>query len=725
MAEERILTPEEIDELNAAAAREGTEQEGDEDAANLAYAKDNLGYTYTPPAEVVPDTTTDEVVDDTGDTAGDIYGGVIDEETEDERLLREQRERSGAEAKTASEGVVDEAKIREETMKRFQTEIDSLNEIYAEKKREESVRGLGRVGSSTAIQARRGLIGSTFGAAQRGKVDKLNVQAQDAIQAEKGYKMSLIQGRIRDAIAKEVTGKTAARKAGGDEYIKYLSGQVERAEARANEAIANMLVIEAESGEGATEEDLALIAEALGMSIDQLKRMYGAKKAEADALEAQATADQDQQDIENRQVLKPGEILLDEEGKEIFTAPEAPDSLDPKDQIFSDDRGTWKWQNNAWVLTNPKTPDDKDLNIVKVNGVDYIVGEDGKLTAPKVPVNAGMLEEAKQVVSRISPLLVIDDGLDVGVGPNPLARYSPAEWFNSKKGNFVASVEQVISDESLNSLIAAKARGATFGALSDTEMAILTAAATKIGSWRVHEDGDPTKKVIGYKTTQAEFLKELNVLKEKADSVISLSEQEQAEITSTVGTTASPAQLVDSYYDANPDKQEKIDELAETYTDEEISQIMGISLASPGDESPFSNVGSDTKLATNWLGNYGQITGYGSPYWKHGLDIDVAIGDPIYSPVAGKVVQASDKGDGFGIRVGIKTAKGNIVYLAHNSAADVKVGDTINMNDLIAKGGNTGNTIPGKGGDGSHIDLTVKKPDGSYYTPREIKTLLA
>ena len=93
--------------------------------------------------------------------------------------------------------------------------------------------------------------------------------------------------------------------------------------------------------------------------------------------------------------------------------------------------------------------------------------------------------------------------------------------------------------------------------------------------------------------------------------------------------------------------------------------------------------------------------------------------------VAGTVVQAGDKGDGFGIRVGIRTAKGNIVYLSHNDAVNVKVGDTISPNQLIAKGGNTGKTIKGPGGDGSHIDLTVQKPDGSYYTAQEIKSILA
>ena len=71
------------------------------------------------------------------------------------------------------------------------------------------------------------------------------------------------------------------------------------------------------------------------------------------------------------------------------------------------------------------------------------------------------------------------------------SRDFPFEIFNSKRTNFVAGVEQLISKESLESLIAAKAKGATFGALSDTEMAILRSAATKIAGWRIDKDGNP------------------------------------------------------------------------------------------------------------------------------------------------------------------------------------------------------------------------------------------
>lgn len=75
-----------------------------------------------------------------------------------------------------------------------------------------------------------------------------------------------------------------------------------------------------------------------------------------------------------------------------------------------------------------------------------------------------------------------------------------------KEQNFISTVDQLKSDLSLDSLIEAKAKGATFGALSDTEMAILSSAATKIGTWEIKKDG----KVVGYNASEKDFKNELN-----------------------------------------------------------------------------------------------------------------------------------------------------------------------------------------------------------------------
>jgi hypothetical protein len=103
--------------------------------------------------------------------------------------------------------------------------------------------------------------------------------------------------------------------------------------------------------------------------------------------------------------------------------------------------------------------------------------------------------------------LLSSSGLNSAVGPNRFARTSIFEPFTGKRSNYVAGVEQLRSQLSLDSLINAKAKGATFGALSDSEMRILANSATKLSSWAVKDkNGD----VVSYKTTESEFRKELD-----------------------------------------------------------------------------------------------------------------------------------------------------------------------------------------------------------------------
>ena len=78
-----------------------------------------------------------------------------------------------------------------------------------------------------------------------------------------------------------------------------------------------------------------------------------------------------------------------------------------------------------------------------------------------------------------------------------------------EKTNFIASVEQVINQLTLDNLIKLKAQGGTLGALSDQERVMLSSAATKIGSLRIGEIGN----VKGYRGTQENFVKELTTIR--------------------------------------------------------------------------------------------------------------------------------------------------------------------------------------------------------------------
>lgn len=131
--------------------------------------------------------------------------------------------------------------------------------------------------------------------------------------------------------------------------------------------------------------------------------------------------------------------------------------------------------------------------------------------------------------------------------------------------------------------------------------------------------------------------------------------------------------------------------------------------------------------ATNALGS-GVITGYGSPLWGQGLDfvIDGGMDAPVPSPVSGEIIQV-DKGhtsgekNSFGNRIKIRTDDGEEIWLSHLSNTQVEQGQQVNAGDIIGGQGNTGSTL---GRTGIHVDITMKKANGQYYTAKEVQQYL-
>jgi len=132
-----------------------------------------------------------------------------------------------------------------------------------------------------------------------------------------------------------------------------------------------------------------------------------------------------------------------------------------------------------------------------------------KAMIPSLKDKAGQLTEAMNNLKNG----------DVGnvVGANPFARFSLTRIFSGKDDAFIGSVDQLTSRETLDTLIALKAKGGTLGALSEKELAMLDASASKIGTWRMTNDDG---KTTGYKIDKANFNKELQTLKTLTNKAI-------------------------------------------------------------------------------------------------------------------------------------------------------------------------------------------------------------
>lgn len=87
--------------------------------------------------------------------------------------------------------------------------------------------------------------------------------------------------------------------------------------------------------------------------------------------------------------------------------------------------------------------------------------------------------------------------------------------------DFMASVQQLVSKETLSALINVKAQGGTFGALSDGERVLLQNAATKISGWIEKESADPNATPTGNIITSFKsFNKEVVLIKALAQKAL-------------------------------------------------------------------------------------------------------------------------------------------------------------------------------------------------------------
>lgn len=234
------------------------------------------------------------------------------------------------------------------------------------------------------------------------------------------------------------------------------------------------------------------------------------------------------------------------------------------------------------------------------------------------------------------------------------------------------------------------------GAISDFETRIIRQAASPLGT---NLKEDQAKQV-------------LSELKSKFDNV-----EKGAYLSQTLGMTQDDAALFLENIKQQTGRYPTIEELQQSYP-----SFNGDLGTSQNYQTNVSSIKDFSKVTTS-IGK-GTATGIqaGSPLWKWGYDfvLEGGKGAPVKSPVSGTVVMARKDG-GFGNRVGIKDSLGREWYFGHLDSIPVREGQRLSAGSFLGPQGNTGKTL---GKTGVHVDITVKKPDGSYYTSQEVASLL-
>lgn len=247
----------------------------EQDPNYAAYAAQNNAAPPTTPTPAQPTPTTP--------TIGDIVGQY---ETPEEQAYRQQY---GEQLRTESQTTPDLNKIRQDTLARYQAEIDAINSSYATKKAAERIQGQGRLGSAGAIQARRGLLGSDFGAAQTDTTNQYNAELIDAIEQERLAKVSSIMSEANRYSQEEYDKKLEAKRLGADNYLKFIGESATRRQD--NTAKMAAYLYQQGNYDTLTPAELKQIADNLGVSVDTLKAIYTDYAGQAKAAQAKAQAE--------------------------------------------------------------------------------------------------------------------------------------------------------------------------------------------------------------------------------------------------------------------------------------------------------------------------------------------------------------------------------------------------------------------------------------------------
>jgi hypothetical protein len=134
-----------------------------------------------------------------------------------------------------------EEEVFNNTLRRYQGEIDATNNIFASKLREANTAGLNRSGSQYAQQGRAGLIGSDFGNAQDEKINQYNTAVTNDIRDEQSLAIASILGKARSGAKEELAAKKAARDNDYAAYKELLTTSASRKSATTKEKAKELL----------------------------------------------------------------------------------------------------------------------------------------------------------------------------------------------------------------------------------------------------------------------------------------------------------------------------------------------------------------------------------------------------------------------------------------------------------------------------------------------------
>ena len=436
---------------------------------------------------------------------------------------------------------------------RMQNQIDTITNNYSDYVANIKQKGEEDATRTSLISGASGLLGSPRATTQIDRTKQLTQDQVDALNAQRDLKIQAVKDK-GDAIAELKIEAERTKATGNTEaYLTYLDKV--QTDSRANWAAL------AQAGVYSI-EDIKLASTEGGQSGDYYKQMLedtGWNELMLDSMFNASLPKAEQ--VDYNYTWKGNNLVVTSVGS---------DGTLSVDTYTADDLGIPTGTNVKFITDVPSgemfwydedNPLDENGNLktTKLEGISAGVEETGDPTT-----DAGTLSY-ETIISNVDTLLEAgmhpgEDGDTVAgkvTGKDWRTGLSPLAWINmpEDESEYIAGVEQIMASGTLETLIEAKARGATFGALSDKEMDILAASFSKIGTWTITDDKG---HVLGYKPSKEAFEKELNNIKTL------MIKSGGASPDSTTGTTAGTEEITQEEWDAmTPEEQAQFDIIEE------------------------------------------------------------------------------------------------------------------------------------------------------------------
>lgn len=193
-----------------------------------------------------------------------------------------------------------------------QAQIDSINNVYNDQLNNARIKGQGRLGSTTALNARSGLLGSDMGQANTANQENANTEEQNAINHERMVSINSIYSKIKTDAKEEAAANKLAKSKGADAQLEFLTVTKPALQKKKLADAVKSLVLKGIDPKSMSQEEKDSYTKGLGISFDELDTAFNTGVAENNKLLAEQqklTDEGNKRTLENEKLTKENALI--------------------------------------------------------------------------------------------------------------------------------------------------------------------------------------------------------------------------------------------------------------------------------------------------------------------------------------------------------------------------------------------------------------------------------